>query len=192
MRTCANTRLGKQMLHRHALPARIAHRAMAELPARNARRDKAAAVARALVDRDNLADGKIAAQTFERQLQRGFHMSTNRQAKGPRVDLGRQAGEMIAHEKRVIGREQSVVEHAERGFQLRRAAGQQDHRPLLRKLHQASFAIGKGQGDAAASSPAGRTDQGRASSRDKQPPVDHVHPCSRLALCCGDPGSRIS
>jgi len=57
------------------------------------------------------------------------------------IDVERDAGEVIAHEERVVRRDRPVVENAERRLDLRRPAGQADHRTLLRVFHQRPFAV---------------------------------------------------
>src|ERR1700682_3028275 len=48
---------------------------------------------------------------------------------------------MIAHEKSVVRRDWTVVEDGKWRLQLRRPAGQADHRALLRIFHQRPFAV---------------------------------------------------
>jgi hypothetical protein len=66
-----------------------------------------------------------------------------RGSKKPRLlpDVERHVRQMIADEKGVVRRDRSVVEDVERGLELRRPAGQADHRTLLRILHQRPFAV---------------------------------------------------
>ena len=57
------------------------------------------------------------------------------------IDIERQAGEMVAHEKRIVRGDRALVEYRERGFELRRPAGKSDHRPLLRVFDDRPLAI---------------------------------------------------
>jgi hypothetical protein len=132
-------------LERHALPARVAHRAVAELAARDARLEEPAAVARALVDRDDLGR-RHRPELGERQRQRLCDLAADLEPEAVRIDLLRDAGEVVADEERVAGRDRSLVEHAERRLELRRALGEPDHRPLLRVLDQRPLAVRERQG----------------------------------------------
>src|SRR5262249_13060173 len=101
----------------HALPARVAHRAVAELAAGDARLEEPAAVARALVDRDDLGR-RHRLELLERQRQRLGDLATDLEPEAVRIDLLRDAGEVVADEERVVGRDRSLVEHAERRLEL--------------------------------------------------------------------------
>ena len=57
------------------------------------------------------------------------------------IDVERDAGEVIAHEERVIRRDGAFVEHRERRLELGRTAGQPDHRALLRILDERPLAV---------------------------------------------------
>src|SRR5438876_3395461 len=59
LRTLLHAGLVEHGLERHAAPARIAHRAVAQLTAGDARIEKSAAVAGALVDGDQLNGGQL-------------------------------------------------------------------------------------------------------------------------------------
>ena len=60
------------------------------------------------------------------------------------IDIERHIRQMIAHEKRIVRRDRAVIEDGKRRLQLRRPAGQADHRPLLRISYQRPFAIVEG------------------------------------------------
>jgi hypothetical protein len=110
------------------------------LPAGDTRRDKSAAVPRALVHRHGLDRVEL----FE-FLQREFRglvdlaLDLDRERVG--IDVERDAGEVIAHEERVIRRDGAFVEHRERRLELGRTAGQPDHRALLRILDERPLAV---------------------------------------------------
>ncbi len=131
-------------LQRHAVPARIAHRAVAQLAAGDPRIGKSAAVARALVDGNELHRGKLS-QFLQRQRQRTVDLAFDRKAKLVGINIERQIRQMIADEKSVVRRDRAVVEDRERRFELRRTAGEADHRALLRIFYQRAFAVVEGK-----------------------------------------------
>ena len=160
--TCAVLQLGarQHVLQRHAEPARVAHRAVGELPAGDARLEQAAAVARALVDRDHLDRLELRAQLGHRQLERlARRVAADLDDVLVAVDRGRDAGVVIAHEERVVGRDEAVVEDLERRLELRRTRGQHDQRPLLGVGHQVAPAVDHRQIE---SLPPGRRPSGSA------------------------------
>jgi len=128
-----------------------------------------------LVDRDDLLHRKIAFQIGEGQRERRTHMSTDRQAIGRRVDLIGQAGQMIAHEEGVVGRQHALAEHRKGRFQLGRTLGQADHRPFLGIAHQRTFAIVERQADAARSCEKRSGEQGRSRLAEKNSPGKMRH-----------------
>jgi hypothetical protein len=106
----------------------------------DARVEKAAAVARTLVDRDDLHRGHLA-QVVQRQFERRVDDARYPQPVGARIDRGRDAAPVIAHEECVVRRDRPLAEDGERRLQLRRPAGQQQHRPLLREGDQLALAV---------------------------------------------------
>ncbi len=134
---------------RHARPARIAHRPVRQLPTADARLEIAPSVARALIDGDDLARLAKCSQLAQRQIERGVDVAAHLQPVGRRIDRGGDAAPVVAHEERVIGRDEAFVEHRKRCLQLRRPAGLQDQRTLLRKDDELALAVVERQGDAA-------------------------------------------
>src|SRR6185437_2091886 len=121
-------------------PPRIAHRAVAGLTAGDARHEEATAVAGALVDGDDL-DCRHPADIGQRQFCRPVDLTLDLDREFVGIDIERQTGEMIAYEKRIVRGDHTLVEYRERGFQLRRPAGNADHRPLLRVFDDRPLAI---------------------------------------------------
>ena len=127
-------------LERYAMPARTSHGAVAELAAGDAWGEEAAAVAGALIDGDELGRLQLA-DILQRQGQRLVDLALYLQRELVGVDVERDAGEVIAHEERVVRRDRAIVEDGEGRLELRRPTGQADHRPLLRIGHDGPFAI---------------------------------------------------
>ena len=67
-------------------PSGVAHRAMAKLSAGDARLEEAAAIARTLVDGDDLHRLEVALQLYKRERQRRLDMAPQLEAKGFWVD----------------------------------------------------------------------------------------------------------
>ena len=125
---------------RHAAPARIAHRAITQLTAGDARLEKATAVSRALID-GNEFDRPELPDFLERQFQRMADLAFDFQGELVRIDVERHPRQVIANKERIVGRDRPVVENGEGRLELRRPAGQADHRALLRISHQRPFAV---------------------------------------------------
>ena len=139
----------EHIFQRHAEPARIAHRAVAELAAGDARIEEAAAVARALVDRDDLDGLELRPQLGHADRERLAHrIAADLDDVLVAIDRGRQAGVVIAHEERVVGRDHAFVEDFERRLELRWPRGQHDQRSLLRKRDEIAMAVDHRQVDA--------------------------------------------
>jgi len=179
-----HTSLVEHGFERHAAPARIAHRAIAQLAAGDARIEKSAAIARALIDRDELDRGKLL-DFLQRQLERTIDLALDLQREFIRVDVERYIRQMIANEKSIVRRNYAVVENGKRRLELRRPAGQADHRTLLRILHQRPFAVIEGQRDAVERERRGRTEarcqRCHAGALHHFPSVDHCA-CSEVFL----------
>ena len=122
----------EHVLQAHAGPARVSHRAMRPLRARDARLEIAARIARALIDRNKL-HLRQRKEIVERQRQVLIDMAVHRQPEGSDIDLGRNDRPVPAHEKPVVRREDRSIEHFERRFKQRRSRALQDERPLLGK-----------------------------------------------------------
>ncbi len=136
----------QDVLQRHADPARIAHRAVGELPAGHARVEQRAAVAGALVDGDEFDRLELRAQVGHRQVERlarGVAADLDHVLVG--VDRRRDAGVVIADEERVVGRDQAVVEDLERRLELGRPRGQHDQRALLGEGDEIAMPVGHRQ-----------------------------------------------
>jgi len=122
------------------MPARIAHRAIAELTAGHPRVEEAAAVARTLVDRDEF-DRRQLPDLPQRQLELAIDLALDCKHKLIRIEIVGNVGEVVADEKGVVRRDRAFIENRERRLKLRRAAGQADHRPLLRISHERALAV---------------------------------------------------
>lgn len=118
---------------------------MAELSAPDARLDEAAAVARTLIDGDDLNWLEVALERCKRERQRHLDMPPHLEAKGFRINAERDAGEVIADEKGVVGRQHAFVVNGKRGFELRRPDGLLDQRTFPRVAHEGPVAIGEPQ-----------------------------------------------
>ena len=140
--TCARLDAGlvENDLERHALPARVAHRAVAQLSAGDARSDKSAAVARALVHSHELHGVKLL-ELLQRELHGFVDLALDLDGERVGIDIERYAGEVIAHEEGVIRRDGAFVEYRERRLELGRPAGEPDHRALLRIFDQRPLAV---------------------------------------------------
>jgi hypothetical protein len=57
------------------------------------------------------------------------------------IDLERNVGQMIAHEERIIRRDDVLIEHRKRRFQLWGALCESDHRTLLRIFDNGPLAV---------------------------------------------------
>ncbi len=125
---------------RHAVPARIAHRAVAQLAAGDSGIGKSAAVARALIDGDEF-DRPELPDLLQRQFQRSIDLALDLQGEFIRIDIERHISQVIADEKSIVRRDRTVVEDGKGRLELRRPAGQADHRALLRIFHQRTFAV---------------------------------------------------
>src|SRR5471030_1574536 len=108
LRSTLHTSLVEHGLQQHAVPARIAHRAIAELAAGDAGVGKSAAIARALID-GNEVDRLELPEVFQRKLERMIDLAFDLEGKFIRIDIKRYARQMIADEKSVVRRNRSVV-----------------------------------------------------------------------------------
>jgi hypothetical protein len=114
------------------------------LAAGDARIEVGAAVARALVDGDRLDRPELRLQVGEAQVERAARAAAaDLDDVRVRVDRGRNAGVVIAHEEGVVRREDAVVEDLHRRFELRRPRGDDDQRALLGIGDEAPLAIGE-------------------------------------------------
>jgi hypothetical protein len=116
-----------------------------QLPACDTRRDKSAAVPRALVHRHGL-DRVELFEILQREFRGLVDLALDLDGERVGIDVERDAGEVIAHEERVIRRDGAFVEHRERRLELGRTAGQPDHRALLRILDERPLAVLKRHG----------------------------------------------
>src|SRR5690606_29232924 len=119
--------LFQHRFERYAAPLRIAHVAIAALPAADARDEESAAVAGALVHRDDF-DGVHFLQLRQAQIERLFDVAFHREAEGVGVYRKRDVREVVADEEGVVRRDDALIENGERRFELRRAAGLEDER----------------------------------------------------------------
>ena len=139
--------LFQHALERHTGPLGVAHGTVAELAAVGARLEEAAAVARALVCGDQTDRFTQLLERVERQVEWRIHQARDLQAEFLCLDVGGNAAPVVAHEERIVRRDQSLVEHLEGRLQLRWAAGLQNQRALLRERDHFAFAIRKRQRD---------------------------------------------
>jgi hypothetical protein len=140
----------QDVLERHAHPFRVAHRAVRELATGHARREMAAAVAGALVHGKQLHRPELRAQLGDAQRERlADGVAADPDLVGVAVDRRRQAGVVIAHEERVVRRDQALVEHLPGRLELGRARRQHDHRPLLREDGEVAVPVDHRQVDGA-------------------------------------------
>jgi hypothetical protein len=93
-----------------------------------------------LIDGDDL-DRRKFLDLFQRQFERPIDLSLDLQRECIGIDVERHVSQVIADEKCVVRRDDALIEDRERRLQLRRPAGQPDHRPLLRVFDQRPFAI---------------------------------------------------
>jgi len=112
---------------RHALPVRIAHRAVAQLPAGDAGLEEAAAVARALVDCGDL-DRRQLLDVGQRDVHGLVDLAPDLHRERAGVDFQGHAGEVVADEEGVVRRDGALIEDLERGLELRRPRREADHR----------------------------------------------------------------
>ena len=93
------------------------------------------------------------------------------------IDGSREAGVVVAHEERVVGRDDAVVEDRERRLELRRTGRQDDQRTLLGEGDELAAAVGKrllellSEG---AASEAERRDGGTRQARGKHAPAGGI------------------
>ncbi|MNF94527.1 hypothetical protein D3C84_772390 [compost metagenome] len=137
-------RLFQYRLERYPYPARIAHGAIAQLRAEHSRHREATAVTRTLIDGHHFYRCGKGLELGKGKRQRRVDRALDRQAVAVRIDAGREIGQVVTHEKGVIGRDRPFVEDRERRLQMRRPSGHQGQRAFLRVLHQRSWACGKG------------------------------------------------
>ena len=125
-----DSRLGEHVLQAHAAPHGVAHRAHAPLHAGDVRLEQPAAVARALVDRGDLRRLELLLQLLQSELERTLD-AVARDAERPvvRPDRLRNAGKVIAHEKRPVRRDRRA-EVLDGGLEVGRAEGLLDQRQL--------------------------------------------------------------
>ncbi|MNF83623.1 hypothetical protein D3C84_659480 [compost metagenome] len=161
-------RLFQYRLERHPQPPRITHRAIAQLSAEHPRHREATAVARTLIDGHHLHRLGKRLEFGKGKRQRRVDQALDRQAVAVRIDAGRKIGQVVTHEKRVIGRDGPFIEDRERRLQVRRARGHQGQRAFLRVLHQWSRARGKGHFFSVFLGGPGETCQRRSRQRQRQ------------------------
>ena len=131
----------QERFERDALPARVAHRSVRQLPAGDARLEEGAAVAAALIDRDNLDGLEAGLEVGERKGAGLIDLAADLEAERIRIDRLRQAGEMVTDKKGVVRGQNALVEDAERRLKTRRPGGQPDQRPLARIGDERALAI---------------------------------------------------
>ena len=116
---------------------------LAQLTAGDARIGKSAAIAGALIDGDEFNRGKPS-YVLQRQFQRTIDLALDLEREFIRIDVERHIRQMVADEKSIVRRNRAIVEDGKWRLQLRRPAGQADHRALLRIFHQRPFAVVEG------------------------------------------------
>jgi len=116
----------------HTAPCRMSHRAITPLHPGNPGGEKAAAVARALVDGRQRDALEAAFEILERQLERPCGArAADPQPPGARVNLGNHR-QVIAHEKGIVRRER-LAQISERSLEVRRAESALDEGFLARQ-----------------------------------------------------------
>ncbi len=106
----------QHILQRHANPARIAHRTVGKLPARDPWREETTAVAGTLVNSYVLDRFELGLQLGDGQFEGlAGGIATDLDDMGVDVDRGRDAGIVIPDEEGIVRCDQSVVEDFKRG-----------------------------------------------------------------------------
>src|SRR5271163_1904205 len=111
-----HTRTVEYFLEAHTLPQGIAHGTVRPLPPRHARTEKAARISRALVDGGHLDRLELANQLLEREGDRLSNVTVDLEPKCRGIDDGRNIRQVPTHEKAIVGGEDALVEHFERGL----------------------------------------------------------------------------
>ena len=119
-RALAHARRRQYVLEAAAHPLRVAHGAVAPLPAEHAGREAAAAVARALVHRGHRRRGELRPELVHRQLERAVHVPSDAQPPRREVHLRRNGEHVIPDEERLV-RGDRAIEPLHRRLELRRA-----------------------------------------------------------------------
>src|SRR5262249_55272686 len=122
---------GEDVPHADTDPFGIAHGAVAPLAPQHARREAAAAVARALIDGDDLRSRELRPELVQRELEGTIHATVHLEPPRGHVYAGGYREDVIAHEERVVRRD-GTVEVLHGRFELRGSRGQQDEIGLLR------------------------------------------------------------
>ena len=86
-------------------------------------------------------DGVKLLELLQRELHGFVDLALDFDGERVGIDIERYAGEVIAHEEGVIRRDDAFVEYRERRLELRRPAGEPDHRALLRIFDQRPLAV---------------------------------------------------
>ncbi|MNF84128.1 hypothetical protein D3C84_664750 [compost metagenome] len=128
----------------HPHPPRIAHGTIAQLSAEHPRHREATAITRTLIDGHHFHRFGEGLELGKGKRQWRVDRALDHQAVAVGIDAGRKIGQVVTHEKGVIGRNRPFVEDGEWRFQMRRTRGHQGQRTFLRVLHERSWAGGKG------------------------------------------------
>lgn|ERR1043166_993980 len=111
--------LTKHIAKASAFPTRIAHGSISQLPTRDARIEKPAAVPGALVNGYDFDRLKLLTKICDRKSERLSNRPFDSESKSfGRKKLGRRRGnrQMIAHKESIIGSENALVKHRERSL----------------------------------------------------------------------------
>jgi hypothetical protein len=100
------------------------------LAARHPRHEKSATVSGALIDSHELRRWHLL-DVGKRQLRGSVQLPLDLHRELVGINIERHVGQMVAHEKCIVRRDNVLIKHRERRFQLRRAAGEPDHQTLL-------------------------------------------------------------
>src|SRR3954452_653240 len=164
---------------RHSSPARVAHGAVAQLPACDARIEESPAVAGALVDRHDL-DCRHLLEVRQRKFRRPIDLALDLEREGGGIDVQGDVSQMIADEEGVVGRDDVCVKDGKRRLELRRPARQADHRALLRIFDKRPITVVERQGCRGCKRPNGGGSYSGTDRRNGSPgmfhegaPVDH-------------------
>src|SRR6185437_5649383 len=104
----------KYVLESNTGPQCIAHRAVAPLSACHTWIEEAARISRTLVHCSHLYVWKVAHDLTEAQREFALDHPTDHQTEARAIDVGRDTGQMPAHEEAIVRREHTIVEHGER------------------------------------------------------------------------------
>src|ERR1700704_6621501 len=105
---------------------------MLPLAAWDPRLEEATRIPGALIDRDDGQGLELRAKVVQAQLQRLPDLAADVESKCPEIHGSRDPLEVPPDEESFVGRE-VLSEVVERGFQLRRPVGEQDHLGLFRE-----------------------------------------------------------